>query len=60
MDSLNPESNGKKVINTAVSRARKNLFIVCDYNYWIRQESQLIGKLLKVAERYSLDAYIRY
>ena len=49
-NSLNASSDGKKVINTAVSRAKKNLIIVCDYQYWIKQKSQLIGKLLAVAE----------
>ena len=49
-NSLNPASDGKKVINTAVSRAKKNLIIVCDYDYWIKQRGQLIGKLLAVAE----------
>lgn len=49
-NSLSPVSDGKKVINTAVSRAKKNLILVCDYQYWIRQRSQLIGKLLAVAE----------
>lgn len=54
-DSLNPYSDGKKVINTAVSRARKNLVIVCDYKYWIKQRSQLIGKLLAVATELSVE-----
>jgi hypothetical protein len=49
-NSLSSVSEGKKIINTAVSRARKNLVIVCDYQYWITQTSQLIGKLLAVAE----------
>ena len=49
-DSLKHESDGKKVVNTAVSRAKKRLIIVCDYNYWIKQKTQLIGKLLSVAE----------
>ena len=53
-NSLSSVSDGKKVINTAVSRAKKNLIIVCDYKYWIAQKSQLIGKLLAVAQR--LDA----
>ena len=53
-NSLSSLSDGKKVINTAVSRAKKNLIIVCDYKYWIAQKSQLIGKLLAVAQR--LDA----
>ena len=50
-NSLNPVSDGKRIINTAVSRARKNLIIVCDYHYWIRQEGQLIKKLLTIAEK---------
>ena len=54
-DSLSPVSDGKKVINTAVSRAQKNLVIVCDYKYWISQKGQLIGKLLAVAEELSVD-----
>ena len=49
-DSQNRKSQGIFVVNTAVSRAKKKLIIVCDYEYWIRQKSQLIGKLLSVAE----------
>lgn len=54
-NSLNPKSDGKRIINTAVSRAKRNLIIVCDYQYWIRQKGQLIGKLLAIAENYSLS-----
>ena len=54
-NSLSLVSDGKKVINTAVSRAKKNLIIVCDYQYWIRQKSQLIGKLLEVAQRLDVE-----
>lgn len=39
-----------KVINTAVSRARNKLIIVCDYNYWQTQHKQLIGKIVSIAE----------
>ena len=49
-NSLHPKSDGKKVINTAVSRAKKKLIIVCDAEYWKPMEKQLIGKLLSVAE----------
>ena len=54
-NSLNPVSDGKRIINTAVSRARKNLIIVCDYHYWIRQEGQLIKKLLAIAEKLEVE-----
>ena len=50
MDSLNEKSGGKFIINTAVSRAKKKMIIVCDYNYWIGQKKQLICKLLENAE----------
>ena len=48
-DTRNPRSNGLNLINTAVSRAREELIIVCDYHYWIRQKGQLICKLLENA-----------
>ncbi len=52
IDSLIQASNGKKLINTAVSRARKKLIIVCDYEYWITQKRQLICKILQKAKPY--------
>ncbi len=45
------ESRGKAVINTAVSRAKKRLIIVCDYAYWRGLDEQLIGKLVQVARK---------
>jgi len=45
-NSLLPKSNGLKLINTAVSRAKKNLIIVCDTDYWFEQKRQLIGNIL--------------
>ena len=50
-DSLNLRSDGKKIINTAVSRAKKSLVIVCDCAYWTNQKKQLIAKLLSVAKK---------
>ena len=44
------KSNGLKVINTAVSRAKKKLVIVCDANYWKTQQEQLIGKLISIGK----------
>lgn len=48
-NSRNSASNGRHVINTAVSRAKKKLILVCDADYWQTQNQQLIGKLLAVA-----------
>ncbi len=42
--------NGKNIINTAVSRAKKKLILVCDVNYWKTQPRQLIAQLLSVAK----------
>lgn len=54
MNSCNPISKGKTVINTAVSRAKKRLILVCDYHYWRAQHSQLIGQLVNGAQRIEL------
>ncbi len=50
MHSKLKKSNGLQIINTAVSRAKRNLVIVCDYNLWICREDQLIGKIIKNAD----------
>ena len=47
-DSQNQKSKGKSLINTAVSRARKRLIIVCNCDYWRTQNNQLIKGLLDV------------
>lgn len=49
-NSLNHKSNGKKVINTAVSRAKNKLIIVCDAEHWKTQHKQLIGQLIEIGE----------
>lgn len=54
MNSKNPVSNGKKVINTAISRAKRRIILVCDYNYWSALPEQLIGQLLGFAEQWPL------
>ena len=51
-DSQRVESNGKCVINTAVSRAKRKLIFVCDAEYWKTQNNQLIGKLLSIADEF--------
>ena len=50
VDSLNLASRGLNLVNTAVSRARKELLIVCDTTYWKRQTGQLISDLIRIGE----------
>ena len=49
-DTTNVKSpHGKHVMNTAISRARKRLVLVCDVDFWLRQDAeQLIFQLLTV------------
>jgi hypothetical protein len=42
---------GRNLINTAVSRAKKELIIVCNHNFWIRENGQLIQSLLQIGTR---------
>ncbi len=41
---------GLKVINTAVSRAKKRLVIVCDRAFWSQRDGELIRGLIEVCE----------
>ncbi|BAK99611.1 hypothetical protein OBV_24130 [Oscillibacter valericigenes Sjm18-20] len=45
-DTVRSATQGKMVINTAVSRARKALILVCDASYWSSHPEQLIGQLV--------------
>lgn len=46
-DSKNKFSKGVKIINTAISRAKKELVIICDKNFWqTNNNDQLIGNLV--------------
>ncbi len=47
VDSQCQKSKGLNLVNTAVSRARKELIIVCDTDYWKSQDDQLISDLLR-------------
>ena len=49
-DTLIPQTKGLQLINTAVSRAKKQLIIVCDAKYWQTQEGQLIKDLVDISE----------
>jgi hypothetical protein len=40
-------SPGKKVMNTAISRAKKNLIVVCDCEFWSEQKGEMIGKIVR-------------
>ena len=40
-----------KLINTAVSRAKKHLVIVCDFDKWTGRDDQLISCLVDYADR---------
>ena len=50
-------SVGRRVINTAVSRARKKLVIICDAEYWLRQKDQMLCRLIEQAEPLDLGAF---
>jgi len=46
VDTTNSISKGLNLVNTAVSRAKRNLIIVCDKNYWAKESGQLITELI--------------
>ncbi|AGY53010.1 hypothetical protein BRDCF_p383 [Bacteroidales bacterium CF] len=50
VDTTKPISKGLNLVNTAVSRARRKLIIVCDKNYWIGQNGQLITELINCGQ----------
>lgn len=53
-DSNHSISQGLYILNTAISRARKKLIIVCDATYWLSRqdkEIQLISNLINISER---------
>lgn len=51
VDSQNKMSKGLNLVNTAVSRAKKMLVIVCDETHWLNQRGQLITDLMKNGEK---------
>ncbi|RDU70724.1 hypothetical protein CQA66_07750 [Helicobacter aurati] len=40
-------------LNVAISRLKKKLIIVCDYNFWLQKKGQLIASLLQIAKPYN-------
>lgn len=53
-DSKNKTSRGINLINTAVSRAKNRLIIVCNTNYWTTQPNQLIKGILEQAKNFKI------
>lgn len=51
VDSQNKMSKGLNLVNTAVSRAKQMLIIVCDETHWLNQKGQLITDLLINGEK---------
>lgn len=41
-------------LNVAVSRMKKCFILVCDYNYWIRQDEQFLTAILHCAKPYPI------
>ena len=50
-DSTKKQAKGLYVINTAVSRAKKELIIVCDKEHWSKQNHQLITEIINSANK---------
>ncbi len=50
VDTTIPISKGLNLVNTAVSRAKRNLIIVCDKKYWAEQKGQLITELINIEQ----------
>lgn len=42
--------SAKYALNVALSRVKKNLIIVCDYNFWIAQKNQLLSEILLISK----------
>ena len=54
MDSSIPKVHAQQNINTAVSRARKRLILVCDAEFWLHHPEQFLAALLRIAQPLSL------
>ena len=50
MSSKNQKSNGLRIVNTAISRAKKKLVIVLDSNSWEFCKNELITEITKIGE----------
>lgn len=43
------EKKGRSVLNTAISRTKHTLVLVCDVNYWLTQPDQMVKDLIDFA-----------
>ena len=43
-------SNGARIVNTAVSRCKKNLVLVMDFSAWEQEEGELLTQIAKLAD----------
>lgn len=44
--------NALFALNVAISRIKKQLIIVCDKNYWLKQRGQFLSELIRIAKPY--------
>ena len=49
-NSKNIVSSGKYILNTAISRTKKQLVIACDVSFWSNKDDQLICGIIKCAD----------
>jgi hypothetical protein len=54
VDSTNLRSKGLNLLNTAVSRAKRRLIIVCDAAYWKAQHGQLLTDLINTGQELTI------
>lgn len=52
MNTNKDNSNALKIINTAVSRAKQLLIIICDMESWRRSPDQFISRIINIAEQH--------
>ena len=50
ISSKNKKSNGLRIVNTAISRAKKNLVLVLDLNCWSYCSNELITEIAKIGK----------
>ena len=49
-DVNNSASRGKQLLNTAISRTKNRLILVCDAGYWKKLNNQLISELVNIGK----------
>ena len=54
-ETMNRDSNGLQVMNTAITRARKHLILICDLCWWQNHEERGLQLISRLIERASHD-----